>query len=88
MKVQGNFKPKKFIERIVEVEESIYAPLFWLENIKSMSLIWPIKKENKEQFIRVNDESKSLLIPNKNYIFLRRFSSKDDKCRLIAAPDI
>ncbi|MFZ1320981.1 MAG: Eco57I restriction-modification methylase domain-containing protein [Ignavibacteria bacterium] len=81
-----SFRAKKFIERIVEVEESIYAPLFWLENIKSMSLIWPIKKENKEQFIRVNDESKSLLIPNKNYIFLRRFSSKDDKCRLIAAP--
>ncbi len=27
-----------------------------------------------------------LLVRNKNYIFIRRFSSKDDKSRLIAAP--
>jgi adenine-specific DNA-methyltransferase len=27
-----------------------------------------------------------LLIPNKNYILLRRFSTKDDKSRLIASP--
>ena len=26
------------------------------------------------------------MIPNKNYIFLRRFSTKDDKSRLIASP--
>ena len=30
--------------------------------------------------------SQSLLLPNKNYVLLRRFSSKDDKSRLIASP--
>jgi adenine-specific DNA-methyltransferase len=30
--------------------------------------------------------SQSLLLPNKNYILLRRFSAKDDKSRLIASP--
>jgi len=62
------------------------APLFWLHNVKQMILEWPIENKNKGQYILVNNKSKSTLIPNKNYIFLRRFSSKDDKSRLIAAP--
>jgi adenine-specific DNA-methyltransferase len=51
-----------------------------------MTLEWPIVKPKKEQYINIEDKSMSLLIPNKNYILLRRFSSKDDKNRLIAAP--
>jgi len=43
-------------------------------------------KKEKGQFIRLESSSKSLLIPNKNYIFLRRFSTKDDKTDYIAAP--
>lgn len=34
----------------------------------------------------MTESSKKILLPNKNYVFLRRFSSKDDKSRLIAAP--
>ena len=34
----------------------------------------------------MTEKSEKLLLPNKNYVFLRRFSSKDDKSRLIAAP--
>ncbi len=62
------------------------APLFWLHNVKQMILKWPIVKPGKEQYINIEEKSMSLLIPNKNYILLRRFSSKDDKNRLIAAP--
>lgn len=62
------------------------APLFWLHNVKQMILEWPIIKPKKGQYISVEDKSIPLLILNKNYILLRRFSSKDDKNRLIAAP--
>lgn len=62
------------------------APLFWLDNVKQMILEWPIIKPKKEQYISIEENSMPLLIPNKNYILLRRFSSKDDKSRLIAAP--
>ena len=41
---------------------------------------------NKSQYINIIDKTKSVLLPNKNYVFLRRFSSKDDKSRLIASP--
>ena len=45
-----------------------------------------MSKPNKGQYIRIENPSRSILIPNKNYIFLRRFSSKEDESRLIAAP--
>jgi len=62
------------------------APLFWLHNVKQMVLEWPIIRPQKGQYVIIEDKSKSILIPNKNYILLRRFSSKDDKNRLVAAP--
>ncbi|MCF6268235.1 MAG: Eco57I restriction-modification methylase domain-containing protein [Melioribacteraceae bacterium] len=62
------------------------APLFWLHNVKQMILEWPIENKKKGQYIIIDRKSETILIPNKNYIFLRRFSSKDDKNRLIAAP--
>jgi adenine-specific DNA-methyltransferase len=51
-----------------------------------MKLTWPLNKTGKGEYIQVCDLSLPLLIPNKNYIFLRRFSSKDDTSRLIATP--
>ena len=51
-----------------------------------MQFQWPIFKRNKPQYIQFCDETKALLLPNKNYIFLRRFSAKDDKSRLVASP--
>ncbi|RLJ72512.1 Eco57I restriction-modification methylase domain-containing protein [Pedobacter alluvionis] len=66
------------------------VPLIWLNNVSKMTFTWPImtfkKGKEKSQFIEVSDETKSVLLPNKNYILLRRFSSKDDSSKLIACP--
>jgi adenine-specific DNA-methyltransferase len=66
------------------------VPLIWLHNIESMAFLWPrptdYKGKAREQYIENNEGSTSRLITNKNYIFVRRFSSKDDNRRLIAAP--
>lgn len=80
------FRAWDYIKEKEEVDDAVLAPLFWLHNIKKMALEWPIDKPQKGQFISVDTDSRPLLIPNKNYILLRRFSSKDDKSRLIAAP--
>ena len=80
------FRAWGFIQNTFENSNVLLAPLFWLHNVSKMILEWPKQQKEKGQFIRIEQGSKSLLIPNKNYILLRRFSTKDDKSRLIAAP--
>ena len=81
-----SFRSLNFIKQNKSHKNVFFAPLFWLQNINKMSIDWPIPLKNKGQFIKVEESSKSILIPSKNYILLRRFSTKDDKSRLIAAP--
>lgn len=81
-----SFRSWEFIQNVYENGTVLLAPLFWLHNVNKMILEWPKQIKDKGQFIRIENSSKSLLIPNKDYILLRRFSTKDDKSRLIAAP--
>lgn len=80
------FRARDYLRENFENGTVQSAPLFWLHNVKQMILEWPIVKPKKEQYINIEEKSMPLLILNKNYILLRRFSSKDDKNRLIAAP--
>ncbi len=80
------FRTKKYIYETNQVNKILLTSLFWLHNVRKMKIEWPIFRENKSQYIKIGRETQSILIPNKNYIFLRRFSSKDDKSRLIASP--
>jgi len=80
------FRARNYLRENFENGTVQLAPLFWLHNVKQMILEWPIVKPKKEQYINIEEKAMPLLIPNKNYILLRRFSSKDDKNRLIAAP--
>ena len=81
-----SFRSRNFIQDNYENGTVFLAPLFWLHNVYQMMLEWPISKPEKGQYIRIEKDSMGTLIPNKNYILLRRFSTKDDKSRLIAAP--
>lgn len=81
-----SFRSKKYIKENFENGSVLLAPLYWLHNVRPMEIDFSIDKPGKGQYLVVCNESKSILIPNKNYVFLRRFSSKDDKKRLIAAP--
>lgn len=80
------FRSWDYIQEHYENGTVFLGPLFWLHNVNKMSLEYPVVKPNKGQYIRIEQGSMPLLLPNKNYIFLRRFSTKDDKSRLIAAP--
>ncbi|MCK6580505.1 MAG: Eco57I restriction-modification methylase domain-containing protein [Anaerolineae bacterium] len=60
-----------------------HAPLLWMQNVKPMRCAWPVR--HKSQYIRM-DGAEKLLLPNKNYVLLRRFSAKEERQRLTAAP--
>lgn len=73
-------------EFLLENPETDSAPLFWLHNVIKMLADHPVNRKDKKQYMMITQASKGILLPNKNYVLLRRFSSKDDKSRLIAAP--
>lgn len=71
---------------IVSEPDKDTVPLYWLHNVVKMLCDHPVQKKDKGQYIKVTSETKAALLPNKNYVLLRRFSSKDDSSRLVAAP--
>ncbi len=63
------------------------VPLLWMQNVSSMNVRFPARMK-KKQYILESSENSGLLLPNKNYVLLRRFSAKEEKRRLVAAPYI
>ncbi len=61
------------------------VPLLWMQNVKSLCTTWPVPTR-KQQYIISSDASASILLPNRNYVLLRRFSAKEEQRRLTAAP--
>jgi len=67
------------------IENSNCVPLLWMHNIKDIDVEWSIKKNGKAKAIEINPESKNLVIPTRNYVVLKRFTSKEQKKRVHAA---
>ncbi len=61
------------------------VPLLWMHNMQDMRVIWPLHKIKKASAIRVCSQMKPLLLPVKNYVLVKRFSSKEQKRRLYAS---
>lgn len=76
------FRAKKYLrKKSIGVDD---VPLLWMHNIQGFKIVWPLRKNNKEEAVLVNEKSKSLLLPVGNYILLKRFSTKEQKRRLYA----
>ena len=61
-----------------------HAPLLWMNHVCAMRTTWPLDKHKPEYIERAGAET--LLVPNRNYVLLRRFSAKEEARRLTAAP--
>jgi adenine-specific DNA-methyltransferase len=62
------------------------VPLLWMQHVRAMRIDWPLIETRKEQFIDAAAGERSLLVPDRNYVVLRRFSAKEEARRLVAAP--
>ena len=63
-----------------------HVPLLWMNHVKPMAVTWPLDRHKPEYIKRSGTEA--LLLLNKNYVLLRRFSAKEEARRLTAAPYI
>ncbi len=79
------FRAKELIAKD-KLDTCNYAPLIWMNHIKNENIQWPLENWRKEQYIEICEYSLPILVPNSNYILMRRFSPKEDRKRINTAP--
>jgi adenine-specific DNA-methyltransferase len=80
------FRATEFIDKAGDVPAS-HVPLLWMNHVQPMQVTWPIGR-HKPEYIKHVAASLVLLVPNRNYVLLRRFSAKEEERRLVAGPYI
>ncbi|MDO7977624.1 hypothetical protein [Oceanotoga teriensis] len=70
-----NFRNKKALRDNAEEKE---VSLFYSQHIKDGKVIFPVGKDNEY----ILTEQKGLLQENTNYLFVKRFTAKEEKRRL------
>ncbi len=77
------FRAKDLVDHEGDVPES-HVPLLWMNHVRPMQVTWPLHRHKAEYIKRQGAEK--LLLPNRNYVLLRRFTAKEEVRRLSAAP--
>jgi len=86
------FRSKEFITACDVPKRHGLVPLLWMRNVQPMRMLWPCRnggaRDADYQFIADCETTRQhrLLLQNTNMVLLRRFSTKDDQRRLVAAP--
>ncbi len=61
------------------------VPLLWMQHVRAGEVGWPIGETfRKAEHIRL-DAGEKLLVPNRTYVLMRRFSAKEEARRLTVA---
>lgn len=81
----GRVVPFRATKFLAEKANGVTVPLLWMNHVRAMDVHWP-NGARKPQYIKHAMESLKLLVPNRNYVLLRRFSAKEEARRLTAAP--
>ena len=76
------FRARQWIEPTL-VEGSV--PLLHPTHLRGGEIVWPKEGGKKPNAIRRTAESESLLVPRGRYVVVKRFSSKEERRRIVAA---
>lgn len=77
-----DFRNAKYLRRGAEVEG---VPLICPSNIVGFSVQWPNGSNGNYDRILCCEHTLRYLVPNENYVLVKRMSSKEDKKRVVAA---
>jgi adenine-specific DNA-methyltransferase len=61
------------------------APLIYPTHVQDGRVEWPKLGGRKPNAIAMDDRSRDLLVANENYVLVKRFSSKEERRRVVAA---
>ncbi|MFS8602690.1 Eco57I restriction-modification methylase domain-containing protein [Priestia megaterium] len=75
-----NFRNKEFI---LPYKEGSNYPLLYMKHLKDLKVCFPLSE--KDEGITQEGLSKKILVPSKNYVLLKRFTSKEQKKRVDCA---
>lgn len=75
-RVKGHLR-EAIVERCV--------PLIYASNIKNGHIKWPLDHSKKPQAIVLDELTQKLMVPDGNYVLTKRFSSKEEKRRIVAS---
>ena len=80
-----SFRATKHLSSDVNFDGLKKVPLLWMHHLNNFRIQFPNRNFKKPQTINVSPESAKLLLKNKNYVLVKRFSSKEQKKRIYAA---
>ena len=80
------FRARDYLTDVESVKRGESVPLLWMHNVAPFRVSWPAANGRKSQGILLRARDTGLLLPQSNYVLVRRFSAKEDPRRLVAAP--
>ncbi|MCI0579972.1 MAG: N-6 DNA methylase [Chloroflexi bacterium] len=80
------FRARSLLRETEAVGQGEAVPLLWMHHVTPASIAWPVAQGNKPQAIATAAAKEGLLLPAANYVLTRRFSAKEERRRLVAAP--
>lgn len=72
-------------EHLREVREGDSTPLIYPAHLRRGRVEWPGENSSKPRAIAVSPETEGMFLPSGEYVLVKRFSSKEERRRVVAA---